>query len=310
MAASEKSGRKPRTWAAGDTEIVPFTKRDRQSAALNRDIRIVEEFAFRHPNGGNSKDFIAAAEATGYPFKSESTIRTIQSILVSDGLLLKDGRNQFRAPPAIVERVQAGQRTPILEKLSRSREWERRRERVRFELHRIYPPPAKFGAEDVFKHFPELRTVQNAYAYLTHFEKRSQILSFGDGLFGFKEDRAPVTASTPTPPIVAFQTVDRVREAARLVELYREYEFEPPRYEPGTLMEPLPECAPFIFGTELKPPLPLCVIFEPIDYSGPRTPTTCDIQVGWLDPETDLLRIKSVPSWMLRVYDPLVRSRI
>ena len=54
----------------------------------------------------------------------------------------------------------------MLEKLSRSREWERRRERVRFELHRIYPPPARFGAEDVFKHFPELRTVQNAFAYL------------------------------------------------------------------------------------------------------------------------------------------------
>ena len=87
---------------------------------------------------------------------------------------------------------------------------------MRSELRRIYPPPARFGAEDVFRDFPELRTIQNAYAYLTHFEKQSQILSFGEGLFGFKEDRAPVPARRPHPPVVAFKTVDRVREAARL----------------------------------------------------------------------------------------------
>jgi hypothetical protein len=28
-------------------------------------MRVLEEFAFRHPEGGNSQDFIAAAKATG-----------------------------------------------------------------------------------------------------------------------------------------------------------------------------------------------------------------------------------------------------
>ena len=198
MAASEKSEAKSRNWAPSDREAAAPVI----SEIAARPFSIVTfgslrslRFAIR--GSGNAQDFIAAAKATGHSFKSEATIRTIQNVLIRDGVLLKDGRNQFRAPPEVIAQVRAGKRTPLLEKFSRSQEWEQRREWIRSELRRIYPPPARFRAVDVFRRLPELRTIQNAYAYLRSFEKRSQILSFGEGLFGFEDDREPVPAQAP-----------------------------------------------------------------------------------------------------------------
>lgn len=301
MAASEKSEAEPRNGAPSDHKTVPGMNRDRRPTALNRDVRIIEEFAFRHPEGGNAQDFIAAAKATGHVFKSEATIRTIQNILIRDGLLLKDGRNQFRAPLEVINRVLAGKRTPMLEKASRSHEWERRREWIRSELRRIYPPPARFRAVDVFRRLPEIRTIQNAYAYLRSFEKRSQIISFGEGLFGFEEDKAPVPSSTPNPPVVAFKTVNPERDAKRLVDLYEGHVFERP-FKLGDLIKPQPAYVSTIFGTALEPPLPPCIVLGPTEHREPKTPATRDIEVMWLDPETDQVRVEAVRSWMFDFY--------
>ena len=302
MAASEKSEAKPRNWAPSDREAAaPVISRDRRPTVLNRDIRIIEEFAFRHPEGGNAQDFIAAAKATGHPFKSEATIRTIQNVLIRDGVLLKDGRNQFRAPPEVIAQVRAGKRTPLLEKFSRSQEWEQRREWIRSELRRIYPPPARFRAVDVFRRLPELRTIQNAYAYLRSFEKRSQILSFGEGLFGFEDDREPVPAQAPNPPVVAFKTVNPEHIAERLLDLYEDHIIPPP-FRPRDLIRPLPAYALTIFGTALEPPLPPCIVLGSTEHQEPQTPATRDIEVMWLDPETGHVRVEAVHSWMFEYY--------
>ncbi len=287
------------------TEAIAPSGRRRQKATFHRDLRIVEEFALRYPEGGGAQEFILAAKATGFPFRSEATIRKIQHVLIEDGLLISLGRNAFRAPDNVVEQVKAGKRTIFLEKLPDPVEANRRRTRLTAQIHRMFPPPSRFRAAQVFEKIPELRSKQNAYGFLRAMAKRGEAAFLGEGTFSLNQStvsRDPVTSVVDGKS--SDSTKDTASDIERLYELVGRYQARH-FYSLREVLVPIWECRQAIYGDELDwsnrdvvpPP---CIVIG-THKAAENVLGFTDIDVMWLDCRGQV-HLKAAASWMFTLF--------
>lgn len=295
---------KPTSYAV--TEVIAPNGRRRQKATYHRDVRIVEEFALRYPEGGGAQEFILAAKATGFPFRSEATIRKIQHVLIEDGLLISLGRNAFRAPDNVVEQVKAGKRTTLfLGKLPDAAEANRRRTRLTAQIHRMFPPPSRFKAAQVFEKIPELRSEQNAYGFLRAMAKRGEAEFLGKGIFSIDKSTLP---RDPATSVVDGKSSDSTKDTAsdieRLYELVGRYQARH-FYSLREVLVPIWECRQAIYGDDLdwsnRAAVPPPCIVVGTRKTAENVLGSTDIDVMWLD-RRGQVHLKAAASWMFTLF--------
>jgi len=287
------------------TEVIAPNGRRRQKATYYRDVRIVEEFALRYPEGGGAQEFILAAKATGFPFRSEATIRKIQHVLIEDGLLISLGRNAFRAPDNVVEQVKTGKRTIFLGKLPDAAEATRRRTRLTAQIHRMFPPPSRFRAAQVFEKIPELRSEQNAYGFLRAMAKRGEVEFLGKGTFSIGQStvsRDPVTSVADGKS--SDSTKDTASDIERLYELVGRYQARH-FYSLREVLVPIWECRQAIYGDDLdwsnRDAVPPPCIVIGTHKAAENVLGSTDIDVMWLD-RRGQVHLKAAASWMFTLF--------